>query len=282
VDRSAHFRAFLPDAEAAFAETLDLEAQLERWLDRAHAAWPDLVDDGALLAYTAARVCHGALPRAPAGDVALACAVMARLPGAVETFDREVIVPLGRAIGRKHPPDRVHEVQQRVRVQLLADEGGLASYAGTGPLRAWVRVLAVREAERLRAAADRSQPIEEAAALADGALVDPERLLLRASTRRVMHEGLRAAMDVLEPRMRTVLRYHYVDRLGIDRIAPLLSVHRATAARWVEEARAALIRQARHVFEREFGAAPEELRSVLGALESQLEISLGVIFSDQR
>jgi RNA polymerase sigma-70 factor (ECF subfamily) len=257
------------------------EARLAALVAEARAAWPDLVDEAALRQFVAERSGRGELPGAPPADLALAAAVLAGHPAAPAAFERALIAPLVTVLGRRYPAELIGEVQQRLRIQLLV-EGGLASYQGRGPLGAWVRVVAVREAERARRALGGELPDDEVGALAGRAIADPERLLLRAATREAVHAALRRALEALAPRQRTLLRYHYVDRLGIDRIAPLFAVHRATAARWLEQARQDLLRHARQALAGKLALMPEELASLGRVLESQLYLSLSRLFAASR
>ncbi|MFO0636492.1 MAG: hypothetical protein U0168_26990 [Nannocystaceae bacterium] len=54
--------------------------------------------------------------------------------------------------------------------------------------------------------------------------------VVRARYREPFVAALRAAVAGLDARGRTLLRLHYVDGLGIDRIAPLFGVHRSSIA----------------------------------------------------
>jgi RNA polymerase sigma-70 factor (ECF subfamily) len=88
-------------------------------------------------------------------------------------------------------------------------------------------------------------------------------------------------VEALAPRQRTLLRYAYVDGLGIDRIAPLFAVHRATAARWLAEARLELLRHTRKILAARLALPVEELQSLLRSVESQLHVSLARLFATE-
>ena len=95
-------------------------------------------------------------------DVELARACARADPAALAAFEqvlgavRPAIASLGASAAE------IDEVLQRVRVQLLVgDPPGIAGYAGRGELRAWVRVIAVRETVRLRKSAGRTEPLDD-------------------------------------------------------------------------------------------------------------------------
>lgn len=62
--------------------------------------------------------------------------------------------------------------------------------------------------------------------------------------------------------------------LGIDRIAAIYGVHRATAARWVTAARANLTQAIHKILATELGVAQSGVDDLLPLVESQLELSL--------
>jgi RNA polymerase sigma-70 factor (ECF subfamily) len=86
--------------------------------------------------------------------------------------------------------------------------------------------------------------------------------------------AFRSAFATLAPRDRNLLRYQVLDRLGIDRIAALHGVHRATAARWVAHARKALIEGIRCRLQDRLGVDRKELDSTLRQLASRIDLSL--------
>jgi RNA polymerase sigma-70 factor (ECF subfamily) len=280
MDRRAQFLALLPPAAdaAAFAARADLAAELEHFVAAERAAWPSLqADEARLIAFFSARVSAADLPSAPAGDTLLACACLDGDALALRVFEERFFAPLASALNRRYPSDIVAETLQRLRIQLFV-EGGIDRYGARGALAGWLRVIAVREAHRVRAdGSGVDLPADDAVA---SALATPERAVVAASTQRALEAALRAAILELEPRQRALLRFYYVDRLGIDRMAPLYGVHRATCARWLEQARADLVRRARHAVQREFSVADASLPSVFRALDSQLHVSLRKIFSD--
>ena len=93
---------------------------------------------------------------------------------------------------------------------------------------------------------------------------------MRAAFRAAFEEAIRA----LPPRDRLVLRQHGVDDLSIDQIGALHGVHRATAARWVEQARADLARATERALQARLGATAAEVRSLLQQIMSRMDASV--------
>jgi hypothetical protein len=77
-----------------------------------------------------------------------------------------------------------------------------------------------------------------------------------------------------DSRERTLLRQHYVDGLGIDRLAPLHQVHRSTCARWIESARGKALRGVRNHLRARLGLDDAELEAAIAMVRSQLDLSL--------
>ena len=71
-----------------------------------------------------------------------------------------------------------------------------------------------------------------------------------------------------------MLRQHTLDRLAIDQLAALHGIHRATAARWVEAARQAVIAGTRRALTQRMRLSKDELASIIRLIQSQLDISL--------
>ena len=86
---------------------------------------------------------------------------------------------------------------------------------------------------------------------------------------------MRVAVARLDARQRTVLRMHDVDGLGIDKICVLYDVNRSTIARWLVDTRETLRAQIRAELHRTLGVTGRECESLVGALYSQLTLSLG-------
>jgi RNA polymerase sigma-70 factor, ECF subfamily len=212
-------------------------------------------------------------------DASWARQLAAQDPAALERYERELVPMITSQLRRRgHTDDEIAEVQQTLRARLfVGDTAGpaITSYAGRGALRSWVLVSALREAVRGRQRAAREPAVEEDAlvALADQAgsssfTGDKERY------RGAFRDAFRAALAILTPRERNLLRMHVIDGLTIDQVAALQSVHRATAARWIERARETVGREVRRDLMRQLGVDPFEADELLRWVQSRIELSL--------
>jgi RNA polymerase sigma-70 factor (ECF subfamily) len=255
---------------------------LDAMMRAGSAAYPDVAPDEALRGFVAARLgavadaddergrdlyLAGAVAR---GDEAALRHLVAVLPGIV----RPALARLGLA------PGDDDEILQRVQVALVTPSAsgapGIAGYSGRGELRSYVRATAVRIALKRMEREDGPPLDDDSAVLAllpeDGD--SPELRVLKDRCRADVKTAFAAAIATLAPRERTLLRQHYVDGLGIDQLAPLHGVHRATCARWIEAARLAVLRGVRGYLRDTLGLGATELDSMIDLVRSQLELSL--------
>ena len=180
------------------------------------------------------------------------------------------------------PEAQVVEAKQRVRHKLLVagPEGPprLASYAGRGDLRGFVRVVAVREGIGLLRQTARREAHEVPAAdeQLERATVgeDPELLLIKETHRAVLREAFAAALGQLGGRDRTLLRMAVVDGLTVDQLGVAFSVHRATAARWLASVREGLFKRTRRELMARLHIDGREFESLIRVIQSRFEISV--------
>jgi RNA polymerase sigma-70 factor, ECF subfamily len=81
---------------------------------------------------------------------------------------------------------------------------------------------------------------------------------------------------------RVLLRQHHLDQLTIDELASLHKVHRATAARWIANARASLLSRVRERMIERLSISGGELDSALRLARSQLEVSIHRLLGGKR
>jgi RNA polymerase sigma-70 factor, ECF subfamily len=165
-----------------------------------------------------------------------------------------------------------------LRLQLLvAKDGkpaGLAGYRGRGPLRGWVRITATRELIRHKKKRRRDVPLERSL---DGLLtsgLDPALEALKAEYRTEFAVALREAIEDLTVEDRTLLRQQIVDGLSIDAIGVAFGVHRATAARWLNRARAALVAATHRRLAERLRLPVDQIESVIRLVQSRLDASV--------
>ncbi|MGE5186521.1 MAG: sigma factor-like helix-turn-helix DNA-binding protein [Acidobacteriota bacterium] len=248
-------------------------------LDAAHAQWPGVQFDSAKLApIVAERLSADELAQAPAGDVLLAAAAIVQEPTALAAFDRVLteVDAAGAAVGA--PKDLVDEVKQLLRVQLLVPkEGkppGIAGYRGKGPLRGWVRITATRELIRHKKKRMREAPLEQSLDHALTRSLDPALEALKAEYRSEFAIALREAIGDLGTEDRALLVQQIVHGMSIDEVGAAFGVHRATAARWLNRARAALVAATHKRLAERLKLPVEQIDSVIRLVSSQLDASV--------
>jgi RNA polymerase sigma-70 factor (ECF subfamily) len=259
----------------------------------ARAAWPTVeVSAERFLAYLAERVPAGAALEAAvvemhASDLYLACACADGDAPAIAAFEDHCLSVVDRALARLNMNfDVVNEVKQRLRRALLVAENGpprIVGFAGRGALRGWIRVMAVHEAlgivqhARHDVAAEEDRLVDLACAGAT-----PEIDYFKRMYRREFEIAFREAIQTLTDRERTLLRQHFLDGVSVNELSRLYRVHRATAGRWLERARDALLSTTRaHLMDR-LDVPRAEVESILRLVLSQLEINLRPLFQRPR
>ncbi len=249
----------------------------------AKLAWPTVkLDEAQLAEFIAARIegadLASALAAAPAGDLAIAAACAAQEPTAHAAFDAILTEVNAAGASTRAGTDLIQEVKQLLRVQLLivrdGKPPGIAGYRGKGPLRGWVRITATRELIRHLKKQQREQPIERSLEDALGTASDPMLSQLKAEYRSEFATALRDAITQLSAEDRTLLRQSIVDQLSIDAIGAAFGVHRATAARWLQRARAALVSGTRNILSERLKLPVDEIDSVIRLVQSRLDASM--------
>jgi RNA polymerase sigma-70 factor (ECF subfamily) len=285
VAASAFNAALRDDAGIAAARSPQLDAALARALAAAFATWPALaVPAHALAAYLGARVdikpdqtLEVALDRLRAGDLLLTCACARGDASALATFDDHCLAPLhGPLAAMGASPDLIAELKQDLRDLLLvprADQpAGICDFAGKGDLRGWVRVIAVREAGRRLRAARRESDLGDEFLQVVAPEHDPEIAFLQGTYQTEFKAAFRDAIDALEPRQRTLLRYHVLDGLNIEQIGAMYQVHKTTSFRWLEKARADLLTATRRLLMQRLKVTQGEVESILRLIHSHVEL----------
>lgn len=149
----------------------------------------------------------------------------------------------------------------------------LLGYSGQGPLGAWLRVVAVRaivERRRSSARKDADEIVAERVVEAH----DPELELLRRRYAAELQDAFARAFERLDDGQRLLLRLHHVDGLGIDRIAALHGIHRATAARRAAAAREALLDAVRAILMEKLTIGAPTFDSIVRLVRSEISIHL--------
>lgn len=270
---------------AAVAELPDLDAMLATALADARAAWPEVELSEECFAARIAGALTSAedanlLPRLRLVDLYLTAAVCDRDPIAVRTLTEHYRPELVAALRQLNlAPLQPDDVLQGVWESLLLDgEDGrarISQYRGRGDLRRWLRVSALRAAYRLleRSGRDVVFDDERLEAMPDPE-IDPELDVLKHRSVAEFRAAFHVAIAALTPRQRTLLRRHHLDGLTVDDLGALYRVHRATAARWLAEARDDVLLQTKRELRSRLKLGETEVASLIEMIRSRLDVSL--------
>ncbi len=167
-------------------------------------------------------------------------------------------------------PAFVADVVQELKTKLYA-ERKLLQYAGRGPLGGWLRRAALNTASTLHRPQRREEPLDP---MSDAVVPDAELGFLKARYRDDFRGAFVDALASLSTRERTVLRLNSLSDVSIDELGAMYSVHRATAARWVQSARQLVVERTRENLVQRLKLDAEELDEMLSLMRSQLDVSL--------
>lgn len=154
-------------------------------------------------------------------------------------------------------PDDVADVEQQMWLRLLMGNDNvppaLGAYRGVGPLTAWLRTCAAREALTFRrkyAARPRNcHLIDDHLAAAP----DPECEVLRREAGSVFAAAFCEAVATLDEDDRRLLREHAVDCVGIGELAAHRGMHRTTVMRRLSKIKSRLRRRTNWALGEHFG-----------------------------
>lgn len=170
-------------------------------------------------------------------------------PRALGEFERRYLPQVARTLRRmKWTPQAVEEAKCVLRERLffpLGDGRALAlDYSGRGELGRWLRTVAVRAAFKERERERRHVDLDgHADALTTGN--DPEQDLSLHREGAAFADSLLRALAALPLRERKLLFRHYYEGMSLEDMARRHRVHRATAARWLAEARESVLKAMR-------------------------------------
>jgi RNA polymerase sigma-70 factor (ECF subfamily) len=240
------------------------------------------VADDAFLRYLAVRTpAPDLLQRLRVEDLYIACACVHRNARAIAALDGRFFPEIDAALRKMSlPTAKIEDVKQTLRRQLFVGAEGeaprIAQYDGTGDLKAWLRVTAVRAALKVIRKDRRETPIGDDALLEGtaGASSDPELVYDKHVYRDRFKAAFQASLDALADRDKTLLRQSVVDGLSIDDLCALHGVHRATVARWLAKAKETLLDGTRKHFMQSARISKNECESILRLVQSQLDATI--------
>ena len=265
-----------------------IAALLAQQLDAAVERWPDLdLPPLDFLRAVAPRLPENLTPeqglkQLHAADLFLAQACARSNDAAICNFETQFFRCIDSVAAQlKLSRTSAEEVKQTLRVQLFVASGGseqnpplVANYSGRGSLRNWLRIIAVRTAGKLMDQGKKEVLLTDS--VLDGLAPANQNLeldFLKRTYRGEFRGAFQAALRALTTRERNLLGHHYVDRLNIDEIGTLYSVHRATAARWLVKARESLLKHTRIELMGRVQVDRIEYDSIMRLIESQLPVS---------
>jgi RNA polymerase sigma-70 factor, ECF subfamily len=255
---------------------------------RARAAFPEFVVNPALFAQhlMSCAKAAGAAGAASlhAEDLYLAFAAAHQDRRALMWVDQRYLAQVGQFIVHlRKPQSFVDEVRQRLRERMLFGAGGpprrgprILDYSGRGPLVAWLKVTAMRQALDLIESEKQHSPLnEEHEDDLLAATANPELVAIRQRHLPQFQEAFRAALASLDARERNLLRLYLVDGLNIGRIGEIFGKSRATIGRMVIDCRMKLLEETRSRLGVLTGASEGDVLSLIRVLQSQLDVSIG-------
>jgi RNA polymerase sigma-70 factor (ECF subfamily) len=241
------------------------------------------VTPGDWFAYVGARLGDGDpaadLARRNAADLYLACGCVRGDVRALEALEALILPEVVRKLAAlRLAADQRAEVIQALRVRMLVAASGdceLASYDGRAPLVTWLRVAAAQMAQRLSGRASRHAPLDDDRLdeISPG-VPDPSLAYLKRHYGAQFRRAFAEAVAGLTARDRNLLRFAIVDELGIEQIAAIYHVHRATAGRQLRQARELLVTATRDRLRAILGVSEPELDSILRSAMSLSELTL--------
>lgn len=276
-DRTGH--AATPAAVAA------IDRRLADAIVEARARWPEVaVDPDELVDALVPRLegepdLDTALARLALPDVGLVATCLRGDRAGQAAFERVVRDETGRAVARLGPgAPAAEDVVQELLVKLLVPAEGrpakLGAFAGHGALHAWIKVAAIRTAismnRRKREVAVEDDALAGVADEAD----DQALAFLKSSYRAEFKRAFADALAALPKRARTVLRLQIIDQLTIEEIGAFYQASRATAARWLADARSQLVAGTHARLAASLGIGADELGELMRLVASSLYSTL--------
>jgi RNA polymerase sigma-70 factor (ECF subfamily) len=257
--------------------------ELAAALAEARAAWPDVaLDELAFAAELRRRTADTELGALHVADLYLAAGCAAGNAAALAHLERTCMPAVRATLARlRYTPAQIDDALQAMREDLLVSAPGkapgIAQFAGRGPLRGWLRVVAGHVAGRLhKRKANEGSPLEHAGELVDIAR-DPEVALLHRTYGAAVADATREALAKLPVRERLLLKQRFRHGLELEQLAVLHRVHASTISRWVARARGLLVQGIRDVVMAKLGLSASEVLSVMRLVESGLEVTLSSV-----
>jgi len=261
-----------------------LTTYLDEALRAAAEAWPDLAPPStSLVSSVVARIdptesVLATLRTMHLPDLHLAHLLAASDPRALALLDQDLL-PDVIATLNSLDPSTAKDVAQEVRSLVLVGEPGrpprIVQFSGRGRLAGWLKVVATRVAIRVGKRSGRETPTDDERLAEIPTPGDaPELHMLRQKYGSAFREAFIDAVTALPIRERNLLRQSVIDGLSIDDLGRLYGAHRATAARWLQDARRELLAATRERMILRVGIPADECDSIMRLVQSQMDVTL--------
>jgi RNA polymerase sigma-70 factor (ECF subfamily) len=280
----AFLRELPPELEtrAREMEAGALSRMLEEILARARERFPGLELDGESfcrhLGRAAAASGEADWPpdRLQTDELYLALGCARGKDGAAETFLAEYVSTVDGALGQLGlVPDTVEEARASILEALFAEPPLIESFAGRGPLRGWLRVVAARMARRHVGRAKREVPVpEEMLDVMLAPVKSVELSALKKQLRLALKQVFAAALERLEADERVLLQSYYIEGMTVDQLAAVYGINRGTVSRRLARTRERLFGDTRAALKDRLRIDSAEFESVMGLMQSQLDLTL--------
>ncbi len=261
-----------------------LDIELSTYVAAARSPGPDYgLELLEFVRYLAERSPDGALPPARhAADLWLACACTRGIPLALARFHCQFGPLIARVLARRGAdPDVAADIRNELSERMLLSDPSsgrrakIADYRGVGALKSWVASAAATTLLSVqRAAARRRERLDRNLDDAMIARLDPELEYFKQHYAIEVGDAIVAAAQALEPRSKAILRLHLRGRLGIDALANIYGINRATAARRLAAARDSLRRNTVRDLRARLQLEAGECDRLLALVSSRLDVSL--------
>lgn len=266
-------------ADARGLDSLSVEdaAALERLLTV--AARGEHAGDSLALAKALARVPIelGTITDEDVGELALALACDRGEAAALRAIDRLYGPTVEAALASmKLDDDTRAEVWQEVKTKLLVREGGpirLVAYAGRGTLRGLLKVTATRTALTLLRDRRRERP-QDPHAMEEAAGEGVELDFVKVGARAAFRESFAHAIGTLDAHARNLMRLHHLRKVGLEQLATMYGVHRATIVRQLAAARAQVERETCKALRERLDLERGEVEGVIDLVRSHFDASV--------
>jgi RNA polymerase sigma-70 factor (ECF subfamily) len=253
--------------------------------ERAVAIHPEVrVDPVAFASYCAERASRGDGAEAPnelhLSDLLLAHGCAQGDVNALGKFERLFFGEVDRACARSRTVGaQLDDIKQILRARIFVGTDGatpkIADYTGRGSLQGWFRVVVARAVVNAATRGPREMAVDHDLLADYSALAtDPELACMRERYREAFRDAFADACSALGSRAVALLRYSLVEHLSLEQIAGVYHVHRATAVRWLAQARDDLQGELRRALSARLSIDPAEVEGVVRLVRSRVELTL--------